>query len=144
LPKGLKTLADVNPEPNAANDGTKKNSRYVYRQLCQKSDGHAYLDFYGGPWVETFSAGTSPKPIHPMTLRVMREDGVPITHHSSNHVDEYKNISFDYVITVCDTAHEACPYYSFKNEKLHKNFPDPAKALGREEDINRNLSVFKK
>ncbi len=58
-----------------------------------------------------------------------------IYHHTSNDINEYIDISFDYIITVCDNARERCPYFPSKAEKFHKNFPDPAKATGSEEEI---------
>lgn len=65
----------------------------------------------------------------------MQEDGIDISGNTSNHIDEYKNIDFDYVITVCDHAKERCPFFPFKAKKFHYNFPDPAKATGTEEEI---------
>ena len=65
----------------------------------------------------------------------MLEDGIDISKHSSNHIDEYSNIDFDFVITVCDNAKERCPYFPTRAIKFHYNFPDPAKAIGTEEEI---------
>jgi len=56
-------------------------------------------------------------------------------------VDEYENISFDVILTVCDNAHERCPYFPSKAKKYHHNFPDPAKAKGTEEEI---MNEFRK
>jgi arsenate reductase len=71
----------------------------------------------------------------------MKEDGINISHHTSNHIDEYRNIDFDYVITVCDNAKEQCPYFPSSAKKFHQNFPDPAKAKGTEEEI---MNEFRK
>ena len=65
----------------------------------------------------------------------MKEDGIDISNHTSNHINEYKAIDFDFVITVCDHAKEQCPFFSSNAKKLHHNFPDPAKATGSEEEI---------
>ncbi len=65
----------------------------------------------------------------------MAEDDIDISAHTSNHIDEYRNIDFDYLITVCDNAKEHCPYFPSKAVKLHHNFPDPAKATGTEKEI---------
>jgi arsenate reductase len=65
----------------------------------------------------------------------MAEDDIDISTHTSNHVDEYKNIDFDLVLTVCDHAREVCPYFPTNAKKIHHNFPDPAKAKGTEEEI---------
>jgi arsenate reductase len=65
----------------------------------------------------------------------MNEVGIDLSNHTSNHVDEYIHINFDFVITVCDNAKERCPYFPTQAEKFHYNFPDPAKAVGTEEEI---------
>ena len=65
----------------------------------------------------------------------MAEDGVDISRHTSNHFDEYLQIPFDHVITVCDNASEACPFFPGAVKRHHQNFPDPAKAKGSEEEI---------
>lgn len=65
----------------------------------------------------------------------MAEDGIDISGHTSNHVDEYSDIEFDYVITVCDNAKESCPVFPTRAQKFHRNFPDPAKAIGTEQEV---------
>lgn len=65
----------------------------------------------------------------------MAEDGIDITSHTSNNVDEYEHITFDYIITVCDNANENCPFFTGSGKRFHHNFPDPAKATGTPEDI---------
>ncbi len=64
----------------------------------------------------------------------MKEDGIDISQHISNHIDEYANIVFDLIITVCDNAKENCPYFLSKAMKIHYNFPDPSKFIGNVED----------
>ena len=66
----------------------------------------------------------------------MSEIGVDISLHTSNHIEEYSNIEFDHIITVCDHAAENCPHLSSNTQRHHFNFPDPAKALGSEKEIN--------
>ena len=65
----------------------------------------------------------------------MKEDGIDISNHTSNNMNEYRNIEFDFVITVCDNARERCPFFPSGAKKFHHDFPDPAKATGTEEDI---------
>ena len=65
----------------------------------------------------------------------MKEDGIDISKHTSNNVNEYTNIEFDYVITVCDNAKENCPYFPAKIKMFHQNFPDPAKTQGTELEV---------
>jgi len=69
----------------------------------------------------------------------MKDDGIDISNHTSNNIDEYRNIDFDFVITVCDNAKERCPYFPTKAKKFHHNFPDPAKAIGTDEEINEQF-----
>ena len=65
----------------------------------------------------------------------MAEDGIDISKHTSNYVDEYFDVPFDYVITVCDNAKENCPYFPTTAERFHFNFPDPAKATGTADEV---------
>jgi arsenate reductase len=65
----------------------------------------------------------------------MAEDGIDITSHTSNNVNEYTDVKFDWVITVCDNAKERCPWFPSHAQKVHYNFPDPAKATGTEEEV---------
>ncbi len=65
----------------------------------------------------------------------MAEDRIDISGHTSNHIDEYTTVPFDFVITVCDNARERCPYLPSDAKKFHYNFPDPAKVTGTEEEI---------
>jgi len=71
----------------------------------------------------------------------MQEEGIDISNHTSNNIDEYRNIDFDFVITVCDNAKERCPFFPTKAKKFHHNFPDPAKATGTDEEI---ITEFRK
>ncbi|MNE47082.1 Protein ArsC [compost metagenome] len=73
--------------------------------------------------------------VNPSAIAIMKEDGIDISNHTSNHVDEYAKITFDFVITVCDNAKEQCPYFPTKALKFHQNFPDPAKATGTDEEV---------
>ena len=65
----------------------------------------------------------------------MKEDCIDISQHTSNNINEYRNVDFDFVITVCDNAKERCPFFPSNAKKFHYNFPDPAKATGTEEQI---------
>ncbi|MFN5238094.1 MAG: arsenate reductase ArsC, partial [Bacteroidota bacterium] len=84
---------------------------------------------------EVYSAGVETHGVNPRAIAIMKEDGIDISGHTSNHVDEYRDIDFDFVITVCDNALERCPYFPTNARKFHYNFPDPAKATGSEEEI---------
>ena len=89
-----------------------------------------YLQTFAGDRAEVFSAGVAPHGVNPLVIQVMAEDGIDISHHTSNHVDEYTGQPFDYIITVCDNAREQCPYFPSSAEKIHHSFPDPGRSAG--------------
>jgi len=102
---------------------------------CRSQMAHGYLNYFAANKAEVYSAGIETHGVNSRAIASMKEDGVDISHHTSNNVDEYKNIDFDFVITVCDNAKENCPYFPTKAKKFHQNFPDPAKVTGTEEQI---------
>lgn len=93
-----------------------------------------------GDAIEAYSAGIAPKTLDPLAVKVMAEAGVDISTHQSKHLDEVKNIAFDYVVTVCDNVHERCPYFPGKAKIIHIGFDDPPKlatnAATEEEALN--------
>ena len=106
---------------------------------CRSQIAHGYLQLFGGDKVEVYSAGVETHGVNPKAIATMKEDGVDISAHTSNNVLEYQGIDFDFVITVCDNAKERCPYFPSKAAKFHYNFPDPAKAIGTEEEIKNEF-----
>jgi arsenate reductase len=100
--------------------------------FCRSQLLHGYLAQTLGDQATVYSAGIETHGVNPRAIQVMREDGVDISHHTSNHVDEFAAVPFDYVITVCDNANEACPVFPSSAVRLHHNFPDPAKATPSE------------
>ncbi len=106
---------------------------------CRSQIAEGYLRYFAGNKAEIFSAGIETHGVNPKAIEIMKEDGIDISHHTSNNVDEYRNIDFDFVITVCDNAKERCPVFPSKAKKFHQNFPDPAKATGTEEEIMKQL-----
>jgi arsenate reductase len=81
-----------------------------------------------GDRFEVFSAGTKPVGLNPNAVTVMSEIGIDISGHRSKPVDEFAGQQFDYVITVCDNAREACPVFPGFGRRLHHSFLDPASA----------------
>ena len=102
---------------------------------CRSQIAEGFLRHYAGEKANVYSAGVETHGVNPRAISIMNEVGIDISNHTSNHVDEYANIDFDFIITVCDNAKERCPYFPSKAERLHYNFPDPAKASGTEEEI---------
>jgi len=87
-----------------------------------------------GDCYEVFSAGTQSTRINPLAIKAMAEKGIDISHHTSDHLDKYMGMEFDYVITVCDNANESCPYFPTSEAKWHWSFEDPSAATGTEEE----------
>jgi len=102
---------------------------------CRSQIAEAYLRHFAGEKAVIYSAGVETHGVNPRAISTMKEDGIDISQHTSNHIDEYFNIDFDVVITVCDNAKERCPFFPTKAKKFHQNFPDPAKATGTDEEI---------
>ena len=102
---------------------------------CRSQLLHGYLARSLGDRAAVYSAGVEVHGLNSRAVRAMAEDGLDISQHTSNHVDEYAAVPFDYVLTVCDHASEACPVFPSTAKRLHHNFPDPAKATGNEEEI---------
>ncbi|MCS7004218.1 MAG: arsenate reductase ArsC [Cytophagales bacterium] len=102
---------------------------------CRSQIAEGYLRHFAGDRAEIYSAGVEAHGVNPKAIAVMLEDGIDISKHTSNRVDEYQDINFDIVITVCDNAKERCPVFPSQAKKFHYNFPDPAKATGTEEEI---------
>jgi arsenate reductase len=101
----------------------------------------ALLRQHGGDAFEVYSAGTEPKGINPLTVRVLSEAGMDASWARSKSVDEYLGQTFDYVITVCDQARQSCPVFPGVHESLHWGYEDPAVAEGTEEE---RLAVFRR
>jgi arsenate reductase (thioredoxin) len=101
----------------------------------------ALLRHHGGRDFEAFSAGTEPGEVRPLTLRVLQEASVDASGARSKSVDELLGQPFDYVITVCDQARDACPVIPGSHRTLHWSMPDPSAAGGTEE---QRLAAFRR
>jgi arsenate reductase len=102
---------------------------------CRSQIAEGYLRYYHGEKAEVYSAGVETHGVNPRAIATMKEDGIDLSAHTSNHVDEYLSISFDLILTVCDHASERCPIFPGKAQRIHHNFTDPAKVIGTEEAI---------
>lgn len=99
---------------------------------------HGYLSHFGFNKANIYSAGIETHGVNPKAIAIMQEDGIDISEHTSNNVDEYTNIDFDFIITVCDHAKENCPMLPSKNAvRLHRDFMDPSKVDGSDEEIHQ-------
>ncbi len=87
----------------------------------------------GGIDFEVASAGTQPKGVNPLTVRALAEVGLDAGGARSKSVEEFLGRRFDYVITVCDDAREACPVFPGRHTQLHWSYPDPAAVTGADD-----------
>ena len=101
----------------------------------------ALLRRHGSDRFEVHSAGTDPRGVNPLTLRVLADAGIDASWARSKSVNEFLGQRFDYVITVCDQARQVCPVFPGVHESLHWGYEDPAEATGTEEE---RLRVFKR
>nr|WP_232729178.1 arsenate reductase ArsC [Ulvibacter sp. MAR_2010_11] len=104
---------------------------------CRSQMAEGYLKHFAKNKANIYSAGIETHGLNPGAVAIMAEDGIDITQHTSNHVEEYPGISWDYIITVCDHAQENCPFIPAPNAlRLHQNFSDPSKIKGTEAEIH--------
>lgn len=106
---------------------------------CRSQIAEGYLRHFANGNAEVYSAGVETHGVNPKAIAIMQEDGIDISNHTSNNIDEYYDIDFDFVITVCDNAKERCPFFPTKAKKFHHNFSDPSKATGTDEEINEQF-----
>ena len=94
-----------------------------------------------GKNIEVESAGTEATRVHPLAIKAMAERGIDITAHTSKTLDRFLDQPWDDVITVCDSANEACPVFPKAGRRIHWSFEDPSQATGSEE---AKLTVFRR
>ena len=120
---------------------------------CRSQMGEGFLRSMAGDKFEVFSAGVKPTTVNTLAIKVMAEVGIDISSHRSKSAMVFIRQKFDYVITVCDNAKQACPIFPGKYEKIHWDLEDPAEAVGSEEEksvvfrkirdqIQKNVSEF--
>ncbi len=107
---------------------------------CRSQIAEGYIKHFAQDKAQVYSAGVETHGVNPKAIATMLQDGIDISGHTSNHVDEYKDIDFDYIITVCDNAQERCPYIAGNAKRIHYNFPDPAKAKGTDAEIEMEFA----
>ena len=110
---------------------------------CRSQMAHGWLSSLLKNYnhVKIYSAGIEAHGINPYMKTVMLEKGIDVSNHTSNTISEYKDLYFDYVITVCNNAKGNCPYFQNSKIKIHKSFTDPANAKGSDEE---KLIIYRK
>lgn len=111
---------------------------------CRSQIAEGYLRHFASGKADIYSAGVETHGVNPKAIATMKEDNIDISSHTSNNIEEYRNIEFDFVITVCDNAKERCPFFPAKAKKFHQNFSDPAKAAGTDEEIREQFRQVRK
>jgi arsenate reductase len=105
---------------------------------CRSHMAEGWLRKLAGDDFDVFSAGSRPASyVHPLAIETMQEVGVDISKHRSKSLDEFTGKTFDYVITVCDNARDACPAFPGAAHQLHWGFDDPAHAPGTDDEKRR-------
>jgi arsenate reductase len=103
---------------------------------CRSQMAEGYLRAFAGEKAAIYSAGVETHGVNRRAVEVMKEDGIDISSHTSNLVNDYIEIPFDFILTVCDNARERCPFFPSTAKRFHQDFPDPAKATGNAEEIH--------
>ncbi len=108
--------------------------------ICKRNSARSQMaegflnDLYGDRY-EAYSAGIEPTVVNSYAIKAMAEINVDISKHRSKSIEEFRRNNFDYVVTVCDRAKEACPFFPGGKKLLHKGFKDPSEFKGTEYEI---------
>jgi arsenate reductase len=94
---------------------------------CRSQMAEGWAQALKGDQIDAYSAGVEPHGMNELAVQAMREVGVDLAAHRSKHVDELRDVSFDYVVTVCDHASETCPIFPGTTKVVHVGFEDPPK-----------------
>ena len=94
-----------------------------------------YMNAKYGDRYEVFSGGTEKGQVHPVAIGVMKEIGIDISDHRSKLIDEFFGKGIETVVTVCDSAQKACPFFPGAKEEIHQGFPDPSAFTGSDDDV---------
>jgi arsenate reductase (thioredoxin) len=111
---------------------------------CRSQMAEGWTRRLKGDGIEPYSAGIEPHGLDPRAVQVMAEAGVDISGQRSKHVDELKSVPFDYVVTVCDQAHESCPLFPGRTKVIHMGFDDPPRLAGQAQNEHEALSHYRR
>jgi arsenate reductase len=117
-------------------DLMKKRILFICTHNAARSQmAEGYMQAKYGDSYDVFSGGTDVTRVHPMAIEVMKEIGIDISQHRSKLIDEFYGLGIETVITVCDAANKACPFFPGAKEVVHQSFPDPSAFNGSDEEI---------
>ena len=111
---------------------------------CRSQMAEGWAKFLKGDFIESYSAGIETHGLNPNAVKVMAEAGVDITGHKSQHLDDFKDVVFDYVITVCSNANESCPIFPGKTTVVHVGFDDPPRLAKEAENEEEALDCYRR
>ncbi|MCW8814994.1 MAG: arsenate reductase ArsC [Chlorobium sp.] len=111
---------------------------------CRSQMAEGWARYLHGDILEPYSAGTEIHGMNQNAVLVMSEVGVDISSHHSKNIAEVQNIPFDVIITVCDNAHENCPYFPGRAKRIHAGFEDPPRLAQSIEDKEKKLDCYRK
>ncbi len=111
---------------------------------CRSQMAEGWARRLKGDAIEPYSAGIEVHGLNPNAVKVMAEAGVDISGHRSKHLDEVREIAFDYVVTVCDHAHESCPLFPGKTKVIHVGFDDPPRLAKEAKDEEEALDHYRR
>ena len=112
---------------------------------CRSQMAEGLVRSLKGDQIEINSAGTEPKDrVHPLAVRAMKEIGIDISAHHPKHLNQFLNQQFDYVWTVCDEAHEACPVFPGKAKLIHVSFEDPPRLAANAKTDDQAMVHFRR
>ncbi|MBN1972448.1 MAG: arsenate reductase ArsC [Sedimentisphaerales bacterium] len=111
---------------------------------CRSQMAEGWTKHLKSEAIEPYSAGIETHGLNEMAVKVMAEAGVVISSHRSKHLDEVRNINFDYVITVCDNAHESCPLFPGKTKVIHVGFDDPPRLAKNVKSQEEALEIYRR
>jgi len=120
----------------------KKNIIFICTgNACRSQIAHGLLQNLAKDRFNVFSAGSHPSRVHLMSIKVMEEIGIDISHHKSDHIDEYLDKGIDIVITVCDNANKLCPIFPGNVERLNWSIDDPFRGWDYNENQIKSFRV---
>jgi len=111
---------------------------------CRSQMAEGWARHLKGDAIKPYSAGIETHGLDPRAVKVMAEAGVGISGHRSKHLREVTDVDFDYVVTVCDHAHESCPLFPGKAKIVHRSFDDPPRLAAQTKTEEEALAHYRR
>ena len=111
---------------------------------CRSQMAEGWTRHLRGNQIEVYSAGIEAHGLNQDAVRIMAEAGVDISGHRSKRLNELRGMEFDYVVTVCDNAHESCPVFPGKTKVIHVGFDDPPRLAANATTEEKRLAPYRR